>query len=135
MHPWKLNLSEVPEEHSEQRFQDHFYERYRRRVSLALGNVKGSNHPFDVEVTRLPPGVAACPIHRHELWWEFFAVISGRGEVHRNGEVHQVAPGDCFIQPPGTRHRIRNSSASEDLVYYVIANEVAVRDSGTPLEV
>ena len=41
-----------------------------------------------------------------------------------DGETALVGPGDCFMQPAGTRHRVRNASPDEDLVYYVIANEV-----------
>lgn len=135
MPPWKLNISDIEEAHSEQIFRGTSYERYRKQISVKLGNYKDKPHPYDVELTRLPPGVAACPIHKHEYWWELFIIISGEGEVHRNGEMFRATAGDCLMQPPGTRHRIRNTSSTEDLIYYVIANEVDVRDSGTPLEV
>ena len=78
---------------------------------------------FDVELTRVPPGQKPCPVHEHSHWTEFFIVVSGTGEVTRNDEKARVGSGDCFIQPAGTRHRIANASETEDLVYYVIANE------------
>ena len=34
----------------------------------------------------------------------------------------EVGAGDAFVQPPGTAHQIRNTSATEDLIYYVIAD-------------
>lgn len=56
--------------------------------------------------------------------WEPFIVVSGVGEVSRNGEICGVRAGDCFVQPADTQHRVRNASPDEDLVHYVIANEV-----------
>jgi mannose-6-phosphate isomerase-like protein (cupin superfamily) len=38
------------------------------------------------------------------------------------------------MQPAGIRHRIRNASDTEDLVYYVIANENP-EDTGERFEV
>lgn len=120
---WKINQSDVPEEHHQWSWNGADYERYRRHISVALGNRKESPHAFDVEMTRVPPGAAPCPVHSHENWWEFFMVVSGYGKIHRNGEEFDAVAGDCFLQPPGTRHRIRNASETADLVFYVIANE------------
>ena len=121
---WKVNVEEMEEEIQRWSWKDGQYERGRRHVSVALGNTEASRHPFDVELTRVPPGAAPCPVHSHSATWEFFVVVSGRGEVSRDGETAIVGTGDCFVQPPGTRHRVRNASAEEDLVFYVIANEV-----------
>lgn len=123
MAEWKVNIEGVKEELQEWRWEGHDYARYRRQISQALGSREGTPHPFDVELTRVPPGAAPCPVHSHNRWWEFFIIVSGTGEVSRNGETHTVKTGDCFLQPPGTQHRVRNASDSEDLVYYVIANE------------
>jgi mannose-6-phosphate isomerase-like protein (cupin superfamily) len=121
--PWKINLAEVPQQHQVWSWEGVRYERTHQHISVALGNAKENPHPFDVELTRVPPGAAPCPVHSHTGWWEFFIVVSGQGEISRNGEAFEARAGDCFIQPPNTRHRIRNLSQTEDLVYYVIANE------------
>ena len=118
---WKIHIDDVPEQHRAWSWEGHDYERYRKELSVAFGN--DGSHPFDVEFTRVPPGAAPCPVHEHSAMWEFFLVVSGTGEVHRNGETATVGAGDCFLQPAGTRHRVRNASDTEDLVYYVIANE------------
>jgi mannose-6-phosphate isomerase-like protein (cupin superfamily) len=120
---WKVNVNDVTEQVQRWSWETGHYERGRRHVSVALGNAEGSHHPFDVELTRLPPGAASCPVHSHSGMWEFFIIVTGRGEVSRNGETHPVGPGDHFVQPPGTQHRVRNVSATEELLYYVIANE------------
>lgn len=49
-------------------------------------------------------------------------VVSGTGVVRRNDETFEVGAGDAFVQPPTTAHQIRNPSETEDLIYYVIAD-------------
>ena len=120
---WKINLDQVPGQHQIWSWEGANYERTHQHISVALGNGEEHPHPFDVELTRVPSGAAPCPVHSHTHWWEFFIIVSGRGEISRNEEIWEAGPGDCFVQPPGTRHRIRNLSQTEDLVYYVIANE------------
>lgn len=120
---WKIHIDDVQEQVQRWTWEGADYERYRRHISVALGNAAQSRHPFDVELTRLAPGRAPCPVHAHSATWEFFLIVSGRGEVHRDGQTHAVVAGDCFLQPAGTRHRLRNASDTEDLLFYVIANE------------
>lgn len=55
---------------------------------------------------------------------EFFIIVSGEGIMYRNDKDFRMKPGDCFYQTPGTYHRLFNTSETEDLVFYVIANEV-----------
>ncbi len=131
---WKTNLNDVSTEHQQWSWESGNYERYRQHISVALGNSEDEPHPFDVELTRVPPGCKPCPIHEHSRMWELFIVVSGNGEVTRNGEKVTVGPGDCFIQPAGTRHRIANASDTDDLIYYIVANEDE-NDSGTRHEV
>lgn len=122
---WKVNTAEVEEQIQRWSWEGAHYERGRRHLSVALGNTEGSRHPFDVELTRVPPGAAPCPVHSHSGMWELFLIVAGQGEVSRNGETFAVGPGDCFVHPPGTQHRVRNASPTEDLLFYVIANEGA----------
>jgi mannose-6-phosphate isomerase-like protein (cupin superfamily) len=135
MPDWLINIKEMTEEHQLWSWGDGNYERYRREVSRALGSTKENHHPIDVELTRLPPGAKPCPIHQHAYWWEFFIIVSGHAAIHRNGEMFEARTGDCFVQQPGTLHRIHNASETEDLLYYVIVNEVDVKDSGFPSEI
>ena len=123
MSAWKINVEDVPVEHQIWQWKEGDYERYRRHVSVALGNREDHPHPFDVELTRVPPGARPCPVHAHSHRWEFFIVVAGKALVQREGETVEAAAGDCLMQPAGTRHRIRNGSETEDLVFYVIANE------------
>jgi uncharacterized cupin superfamily protein len=107
------------------------YHSFCKNVSMALGgwqraNEPGDPHPFDVQIRRLPPGASVCPYHAHTGQWELFIILSGEAAVRRNGEIHSVTAGDAFMQPPGTAHQITNSSATEDLSFYVIADHPTV---------
>src|ERR1700722_18520798 len=99
---------------------------FRRHISEALGaprdaGVAGGGHPFDVEMTRLPPGAANFPFHAHAAQWEFYIILSGSGELRAGDSTVQVKPGDTMICPPGEAHQLKNIG-DVDLVYYVIAD-------------
>jgi uncharacterized cupin superfamily protein len=97
-----------------------------KEISEALGRKPDSTdlkerHPFDVEISRIPPGKSACPYHSHSAQWEFYHVISGRGIVrHRDGTT-PIEAGDAFIFQPGEPHQVTNDSP-EDLVLYIVAD-------------
>ncbi|HTV74654.1 MAG TPA: cupin domain-containing protein [Candidatus Acidoferrales bacterium] len=97
-----------------------------KQVSEALGRTRDSlnlkeRHPFDIEISRIPPGSSVCPYHSHSAQWEFYHVISGTGLVRHEGGVTAIEAGDAFFFRPGEAHQIRND-ASEDLVFYVVAD-------------
>ena len=97
-----------------------------KEVSEALGRKPQSTdlrerHPFDVEITRIPPGKRAYPYHSHSAQWEFYHVISGRGTVRHQDGTTAIEPGDAFIFEPGQPHQLINDG-EVDLVVYVVAD-------------
>src|SRR5687768_46880 len=95
-------------------------------LSEALGRKPFSTdlkerHPFDVEITRIPPGKVPYPYHSHSAQWEFYHVISGKGSVRHQEGTTPIVAGDAFIFPPGEPHQLINDS-TEDLVLYVVAD-------------
>ena len=120
-----INVEDVPEKEN---FwgENQKYKRLRRDLSRALGSgVEGNPvHPFDVELTRILPRHYNCPQHHHPNMDEFFIIVSGEGIMFRGDEEYPVKTGDCFYQPQGTYHRLYNTSETDYLVFYVIANEV-----------
>ena len=50
-----------------------------------------------------------------------YLVISGKGSVRHKDGTTEVVAGDAFIFGPDEAHQIK-SSGSEDLIYYVIAD-------------
>ena len=97
-----------------------------KEVSEALGRDPSSTdlkkrHPFDVEISRIPPGKAICPFHSHSAQWEFYHVISGTGKVRHQDGTMDIEPGDAFIFQPGEPHQVTNDGV-QDLILYVVAD-------------
>jgi uncharacterized cupin superfamily protein len=97
-----------------------------KEVSEALGRDPLSTdlkkrHPFDVEISRISPGMAVCPYHSHSAQWEFYHVISGTGKVRHQEGIMDIEPGDAFIFQPGEPHQLINDGA-QDLIFYVVAD-------------
>jgi uncharacterized cupin superfamily protein len=78
-------------------------------------------HPFDVEITRIPPGKSPYPYHSHSAQWEFYYVISGRGTARHKGGTTPIETGDSFIFQPDEPHAFSNDGA-EDLLLFVVAD-------------
>jgi uncharacterized cupin superfamily protein len=97
-----------------------------KNLSIALGRQPMSTdlmerHPFDVEVTRVPPGKIPYPYHSHSAQWEFYYVLSGNGVVRHKDGTTRIEPGDSFIFPPEEPHTFLNDG-SEDLVMFLVAD-------------
>lgn len=120
----KINIGDVewkPRESPTKKFA-----RAGRKISEALGRDPQATdparrHPFDVEITRIPPGASSCPYHSHSAQWEFYHVISGSGSVRDAEGMTPIEAGDAFIFKPNEPHQIINDSAA-DLTFYVIAD-------------
>jgi uncharacterized cupin superfamily protein len=97
-----------------------------QEISVALGRDPTSTdlarrHPFDVELCRIPAGKASCPYHSHSAQWEFYQVLSGRGQVrHADGQTPLEA-GDCFLFGPGEAHQIL-AAETEELQVLIVAD-------------
>jgi uncharacterized cupin superfamily protein len=113
----KINLSDIEEASRES--PEGKYGLAWKDISKALDT---EMPPFEVEWARLSPGKTNFPCHAHQVQWEFYMVVSGQGVVRRDDHTFDVGPGDSFVQPAGAAHQIRNPSESEDLIYYVIAD-------------
>ena len=97
-----------------------------KEVSEEIGRKPASTdlmerHPFDVEITRIPPGKTPCPFHSHSAQWEFYHVIAGRGMVRDQNGNTTIESGDAFIFAPGEPHQLINIG-TEDLILYVVAD-------------
>jgi uncharacterized cupin superfamily protein len=95
-------------------------------VSISLGRDGDSTdlmkrHPFDVEISRIPPGRTNTVFHAHSAQWEFYHVIEGQGKVRDESGLNPIEKGDAFLFKPGEAHQIINDSDA-DLIVYVIAD-------------
>jgi uncharacterized cupin superfamily protein len=120
----KINSQQIAEE--EQSSPHKKYHLFRRHLSVALGGKRDAapsagGHPFDLELTRLPPGAANFPLHQHSIQTELYLFLSGSGVITDGNEKTSVGPHDVVLYPPEQPHQIINTG-SDDLVYYVIAD-------------
>jgi uncharacterized cupin superfamily protein len=97
-----------------------------KELSVALGRKPFSTdlkerHPFDVELTRIPPGKTVCPYHSHSAQWEFYYVLSGKGVVRHKEGTTPIEMGDAFLFPPEEPHALANDG-TEDLLIFIIAD-------------
>ena len=120
----KVNLKDVPKQ--ERKSPKGKFGRASKNISIALGRDPTSldlakRHPFDLEITRVPPGKCNFPYHAHSAAWELYLVISGQGSVRHKDGTTEVVAGDAFIFGPDEPHQLSNSG-TEDLIYYVIAD-------------
>lgn len=53
----------------------------------------------------LPAG-GATTRHWHPEAEELYLILSGRARMEVDGEIRDLAAGDCVLIPPGARHRI-----------------------------
>jgi uncharacterized cupin superfamily protein len=123
----KINLATVPLDETQSpkgRFR-----LFSQDISAAIRAGNGDRSrtapcPFEVELVRLPPRAVNWPYHAHSAQWEFYMVVSGRGQVRTPTGKVEVREGDCFVHPPGEAHQLTNTGAT-DLIYYVIADNPA----------
>jgi uncharacterized cupin superfamily protein len=67
-------------------------------------------------LTAVPPGKRAFPLHNHRVNEEMFFFLEGAGEVRIGSERHPVRKGDVLACPPGgpeTAHQIINTGDTE----------------------
>lgn len=63
---------------------------------------------FDV-----PPGMSACPFHRHHATHELFFVLEGEGETRLDEARLPIRPGDLIAAPAGKEaHQIVNTGTT-----------------------
>jgi uncharacterized cupin superfamily protein len=119
----KINIGEVPI--VERKSPKGKFRLMRQNISRALAGVNGleksGKQPFEVELVRLPPRAINWPYHSHSAQWEFYFIVSGRGQVRTPDGNFEVRDGDCLMHPPGEPHQMTNTGAT-DLLYYVIAD-------------
>lgn len=78
------------------------------RVVDRSGLIGGCNF---IDLAELPPGTS-IGLHAHAgSEEELYLILTGTGEMTRNGEVFAVQEGDLIRNPPGGIHSLRNTGA------------------------
>lgn len=81
------------------------------RISMQIGARK-----LGYNITAVPPGKRAFPLHCHRVNEEMFFIIEGSGEVRFGDQRYPIRAGDVIACPPGgpeKAHQIINTGATE----------------------
>jgi uncharacterized cupin superfamily protein len=106
----------------------------RFEFSMAMLGDRAGAHAIGANLTRVPPGKAAFPLHHHHANEEHFFILSGRGVLRVGAETYRVKPQDYIVNRPGgpdTAHQLVNTG-NEDLVYLAISTAVLPEVVGYP---
>lgn len=98
-----------------------------------LGDPAGAR-AIGANVTRVPPGKAAFPLHHHCANEEHFFILRGQGVLRVGAETFDVKAQDYVVNLPGgpeTAHQLVNTG-KEDLVYLAISTAVVPEVVGYP---
>ncbi|GFZ96245.1 cupin domain-containing protein [Dyella caseinilytica] len=91
-------------------------------ISAQLGAQK-----LGYNITAVPPGKRAFPLHNHRVNEEMFFVLQGEGEVRIGTQRHPIRQGDIIACPPGgpeSAHQIINTGMDE-LRYLAVSSKLS----------
>ena len=78
-------------------------------------------------ITAVPPGKRAFPLHNHMVNEEMFFVLEGSGQLRLGDATHPVRAGDIIACPPGgpeTAHQLVNTGERE-LKYLAVSTALS----------
>ncbi|AGY58324.1 cupin domain-containing protein [Gloeobacter kilaueensis] len=87
-----------------------------------------------VNITRVPPGKAAFPLHHHHVNEEHFFILSGTGVLRFGDKTYPVGPNDYVLTPAGgpeLAHQFVNTGDG-DLVYLAMSSLLLPEVVGYP---
>ena len=102
-------------------------------VMAGLARTVGAR-AIGANVTRVPPGKAAFPLHHHHANEEHFFILSGSGVLRVGDATYPVKPQDYIVNLPGgadTAHQLVNTGTDE-LVYLAISTQLLPEVAGYP---
>jgi uncharacterized cupin superfamily protein len=97
-------------------------ERFAAKLGAAASRIGAQKLGYNVTI--VPPGKRAFPLHSHRVNEEMFFVLEGEGELRIGAERHALRRGDIVACPPGgpeTAHQIINTSPSAELKYLAVS--------------
>lgn len=89
-------------------------------IAHAVGAIK-----LGYNLTVVPAGKRAFPLHHHHAIEEMFYILEGKGEIRIGQERYPIRPGDIINCPTGgpeTAHQIINTMDEGDLKYLAVSN-------------
>ena len=88
-----------------------------RKVYASPDHLKSAH--FEMMTHGFLPGGNTFDWHDHTDTEEIMVIVKGLGEVHDEDGVYEYAPGDVFVFPANTQHKIHNPSDEEHEMIFV----------------
>ena len=88
-----------------------------RKVYATPEHVKSMH--FDMMTHGFLPAGKSFDWHEHTDTEEIMVALTGSGEVHDEDGVYTYEPGDVFVFPANTQHKIHNPTKEEHEMIYV----------------
>ena len=97
---------------------------YRDLIPSRLGGAMIASH------IRVPDGPVPDMVHFHKVGFQLIFCVAGWVDVlyEDQGDILRITAGDCFIQPPGIRHKVLQSEAVQVVEIGVPAEHVTEID-------
>ncbi len=97
---------------------------YRDLVPSRLGGAMIASH------IRVPDGPVPDMVHYHKVGFQLIFCVAGWVDVlyEDQGGIRRIHAGDCFIQPPGIRHKVLHSEGVQVIEIGVPADHVTEID-------
>jgi quercetin dioxygenase-like cupin family protein len=97
---------------------------YRDLIPSRLGGAMIASH------IRVPDGPVPDMVHFHRVGFQLIFCVAGWVDVlyEDQGDILRIAAGDCFIQPPGIRHKVLQSEGVQVVEIGVPAEHVTEID-------
>ncbi len=99
-------------------------QRYDARMGMIGARIGAQKLGYNL--TAVPPGKRAFPLHNHHVNEEMIYVIEGSGEIRIGDAAYPVRPGDIVALPPGgkeTAHQVVNTGSAE-LKYLAVSTKM-----------
>jgi uncharacterized cupin superfamily protein len=121
-----LNLDEVQIGDRPQMFQPAgaAAERFSSRMGVVGARIGARLLGYNI--TAVPPGKRAFPLHNHHANEEMFFILQGTGELRVGDEHYSLRVGDFIASPPGgpeVAHQIINTG-TEELRYLAVSTMI-----------
>lgn len=97
---------------------------YRDLIPTRLGGAMIASH------IRVPDGPVPDMVHYHKVGFQLIFCVAGWVDVlyEDQGDTLRITAGDCFIQPPGIRHKVLHSEGVQVVEIGVPAEHVTEID-------
>ncbi|MGB3250108.1 MAG: cupin domain-containing protein [Tabrizicola sp.] len=97
---------------------------YRDLIPTRLGGAMIASH------IRVPDGPVPDLVHFHKVGFQLIFCVAGWVDVlyEDQGDIRRIHAGDCFIQPPGIRHKVLESEGVQVVEIGVPAEHVTEID-------